>query len=437
MKTRTIAWIAAAVAALALPYLVLLSGERVEGHDFLWDFSKGLGFGALAMAGLQFALTARFRRMTYPFGIDIVYLFHRYLAIGALALMLGHFGILYFWYEAALGELNPLEARWELTAGRVALVCFAALVISSEFRKQLRIEYELWRYLHVALAIVGFGAAVAHVLGVGRFTADPGTRALWLGVTLGWVLLLVWVRIGKPALQRANPWTVVDNVEERGGVHSLVLEPRGKPLSRWKPGQFAWLTLENSPFGLREHPFTISTPPEHGPRVTMSIKPLGDFSERAIKTRPGATAYLDGPYGHFSIDSHPQAKGFVMIAGGVGITPMVSNLHAMKERGDRRPVYLFYANPEWDEVAFREELEALSGPLSLKVIHVLENPPDDWEGESGYLDGDMLERHLPREARDYQCFLCGPTPMTDAAREHLTAMGVPLAAIDSEIFDMV
>jgi predicted ferric reductase len=44
----------------------------------------GLGFGALALAGLQFALTARFRRMTHPFGVDIIYLFHRYLAIGAL-----------------------------------------------------------------------------------------------------------------------------------------------------------------------------------------------------------------------------------------------------------------------------------------------------------------------------------------------------------------
>lgn len=437
MTPRIIFWIAAALAALALPYLVLLSGERADGREFLWDFSKGLGFGALAMAGLQFVLTARFRRLTHPFGIDVVYLFHRYLALGALALMLGHFGILYIWYEDALGVLNPLEARWELTSGRVALVCFGALIVTSELRKWIKLEYELWRYLHVALAVLGFAAAVAHVLGVGRWTADPGTRALWLGVTLGWLVLLLWTRLGKPFAQLRNPWRVVDNVARRGGVHSLVLEPQGRGLSHWKPGQFAWLTLENSPYGLREHPFTISTPPEHGPHVTMSIKALGDFSARAVETKPGAVAYLDGPYGTFSIDFHKDAPGFVLIAGGVGVTPMMANLHAMAARGDKRPVIMFYANPDWDSIAFRDELDALVDRLDLKLVHVLEKPPEDWAGERGFLDRDMLERHLPGDFRDYRYFLCGPPPMTEAAREGLSALGVPLAHIDAEIFEMV
>lgn len=437
MSPRVVVWIIAAFAAIAVPFLVLMSGERVQGRDFLWDFSKGLGFGALATAGMQFALTARFRRLTHPFGADVVYLFHRYLALGAVAMMLGHFAILYIWHEDALGVLNPLEARWELTAGRLALVCFIGLVVTSELRKRLRLEYELWRYLHVAMAIVGFAAAIAHVLGVGRLTADPGTRALWLGVTAGWIGLLVWVRLGKPLQQLRNPWRLTKNREERGGVRSLVFEPQGAGLKRWKPGQFVWLTLENSPFGLREHPFTISTPPEHGDHVTLSIKPLGDFSGRAASTQPGATAYLDGPYGTFSIDSCDDAKGFVMIAGGVGITPMMSNLHAMKARGDERPVILFYANPDWDDVAFREELEELEETLDLKVVHVIEEPPDGWKGETGFLDGDVLDRHLPPEARDYDHFLCGPPPMTAAAREALLKRGVPLSRIDAEIFDMV
>ena len=65
---------------MALPFVVLMTGERVPGTGRLRDFSKGLGFGALAGAGMQFALTARFRRMAHPFGIDVIYLFHRYMA---------------------------------------------------------------------------------------------------------------------------------------------------------------------------------------------------------------------------------------------------------------------------------------------------------------------------------------------------------------------
>lgn len=434
---RAAFWIGLAALALALPFIVLLTGERAAGTSLLWDFSMGLGFGALAATGLQFVLTARFQPMTRPYGIDIVYLFHRYFAIGAVALMLGHFAILYVWFEDALGDLNPLTAQWELTMGRVALGCFVLLVISSEFRKTLHIPYELWRYGHVVLAIAGFAAAVAHIIGVGHFTGEADKRILWLGVAVSWAGLMVWTRAIRPFRLWRNPWRIVENTARDGGVHSLVLEPLGEGLKNWKPGQFVWLSLGATPFALKEHPYTISTAPEHGPRVTLSIKPLGDFSAWAVHTQPGTKAYLDGPYGAFSVDNDPDAEGFVMIAGGVGITPMMSNLHALSARGDARPVILIYGNKDWDGATFKDELATLQETLDLKVVHVLETPPDGWEGEKGFIDRAILERHLPDETRDWPHFLCGPGPLTDAVKTELLAMDVPLELIDSEIFDLV
>lgn len=434
---KAVLWIALAALALALPFIVLLTGERGAGTSFLWDFSMGLGFGALAAAGLQFVLTARFQPVTRPYGIDIVYLFHRYFAIGAVALMLGHFAILYIWFEPALGDLNPLTAQWELTMGRIALGSFVLLVVTSELRKTLHIPYGLWRYGHVALAIIAFGSAVTHIIGVGHFTAEADKRLLWLGVAVSWAGLLVWTRLIRPFRLWRNPWRIVENIPREGGVHSLVMEPLGDGLKNWKPGQFVWLTLGASPFALKEHPFTISTPPEHGPRVTLSIKPLGDFSAWAARTRPGAKAYLDGPFGSFSVDNDPDAEGFVMIAGGVGITPMISNIHALQARGDRRPVILIYATKDLETAHFRDELAALEDQLDLTLVHVLENPPEDWKGEAGFIDRAVLERHLPEKSRDWPHFLCGPGPLTDAAKSHLLAIGVPLVAIDSEIFDLV
>jgi len=429
--------IALAVLAIALPFAILIFGERPALRGGMWDFSMGLGYGALALAALQFALTGRMRWLTHPFGADIVYYFHRYLSWGAVAAMLAHFGILYIWYQPALGELNPLEARWELTSGRVALFCFVALIVTSEFRKLLRLHYEWWRYLHLALAIVGFAAAVAHILGVGSYTATWDKRALWLGVTVGWIGLLIWSRLGVPWLQRRNPWRVVRNTPHRGGVHTLELEPEGQALRFWKPGQFAWLSIGRSPFSLKEHPFTISTAPEHGPNLSFSIKPLGDDTAELVKTPVGARAYVHGPYGAFSIDRDEDAEGFVMIAGGVGITPIKSNLNAMQARGDPRPVVLFYANSDWDSVTFRDELDRMQEDLNLTVVHVIEDPPDDWEGESGYLDGEILARHLPDASRDWPHLLCGPTPMTEAATKALRERGVPAHLISNEVFEMV
>lgn len=429
--------IALAMLALALPFIVLLTGERPPATDFLWSFSMGLGFGALALAAMQFALTGRLRWLTHPFGADIVYLCHRYLSWAALALMLAHFAILYIWYQPALGVLNPLEARWELTSGRVALGCFIVLVISSQFRKRLGLAYEWWRYLHLVLAVIGFAAAVAHVLGVGTYTAAADKRTLWIGVTVGWIGLLAWSRIGRPWLQARNPWTVIANEPERGGVHTLKLAPQRRGLAHWKPGQFAWLSIGRSPFALKEHPFTISSPPEAGPELTFSIKPLGDDTARLIKIPTGTRAYVDGPYGAFSIDREPDAPGFVMIAGGIGITPIFANLKALALRGDPRPVILIYANKDLSGASFREELDALRTKLDLTIVHIPEDPPDDWDGEAGFIDEKVLARNLPPQSRTWPHLMCGPGPMLDAARKALRARGVPLMEIDTEVFDLV
>ena len=434
---RATLWLLAGAAALVLPFAVLMAGERPAARGFWWDFSIGMGFAALALAGLQFALTGRLRPLTHPFGADVVVVFHRFLSWGAVALMLGHFGVLYVRYQDALGELNPLTARWELTAARVALLCFVLLILTSELRQRIKLPYRAWRLLHVGLAVTGFAAAVAHVLGVGQHTATPGKRALWLGVTLAWGLLLLYTRVLRPWRLKRNPWTVTANTPERGGVHTLTLRPQGKALHGWRPGQFAWLTVGASPFALRDHPFTISTAPERGPELQFSIKPLGDDTGRLVKTEPGTTAYVDGPYGVFSIDREADAKGFVMIGGGIGITPLLANLHALHARRDPRPVILLYFNEQWDEVSFREELARLAADMPLTVVHVLNDPPDDWQGETGMLDEALLERHLPAASRDWPHLLCGPAPLVSAANDALLAMGVERARIESEIFDMV
>jgi predicted ferric reductase len=436
---RAALWIAIYLLLVTAPQLVLLFGEVPPSRGFWFDFSVALGFAGIAMMGVQFALTARFRYLSAPFGIDVIYLFHRYLAWIALGVAATHFGILWLFHPEALGgTIDPRAAPWELTAGRAALLCFGLAVVTSQWRKALRLEYGLWRYSHVALATLGFAAAVAHVVGVGRLTAAPGVLALWLAVTLCWLLLVVWVRLVKPWRQAARPWRVVEVRPGRGGVVTLAIEPEGHAgLRRFMPGQFAWLTLRASPFGVREHPFSIASAPESLPRLEFGIKPLGDFTAGAAQIRPGERAFIDGPFGVFSIDRHRAARGFVGIVGGIGVTPLLGMLRSMAARGDPRPVWLFHGNRRWEEVPFRDELEALRGRLDLRLVHVLEQPPEGWEGERGFISRELLARHLPSDRLgDLHCFLCGPPPMTAAAEAALEALGVPATRIQTEIFEL-
>jgi predicted ferric reductase len=436
---RTATWIGIYLLLVVAPLAALLLGEMPPGREFWWDFSMALGFAGIAMLGVQFALTSRYKRASSPFGIDIIYLFHRYLAIIAVLLVLSHFGILWLWYEEDLGPLDPREARWELTVARLALVLFVLLIVSSEWRKRLRIEYRLWRLSHVILATIGFAAAVAHIVGVGYYTAAPAKRVLWLSVTLFWVLLVVWTRVAKPWRARQRPYRVTEVRPERNGAWTLAIEPAGRPgLERFMPGQFAWLTLHGSPFGLREHPFSIASAPEDLPRIEFGIKELGDFTGSLGKVEVGDVAYLDAPYGVFSIDRHPDVAGFAGIVGGIGVTPMMSMLRSMAARGDKRPVWLFYGNKDWDDITYREEIDALRTRLNLKVVHILEEPSEEWQGEKGFVTKEVLERHLPADQRAaMHYFLCGPTPMTSAADEALRSLGVPAQRIQTEVFELV
>jgi ferredoxin-NADP reductase len=127
----------------------------------------------------------------------------------------------------------------------------------------------------------------------------------------------------------------------------------------------------------------------------------------------------------------------VLIAGGVGITPMMSMLRTLADRGDARPALLLYGSKDWDSITFREELEGLRARLDLKVVHVLEQPDEGWTGERGYIDAELLGRHLPAPYDEHEYFICGPNVMMDAIEEALRELKVPMSKYHSERYSFV
>lgn len=396
-----------------------------------------LGFSGMTIMGIQFILTARFRRACAPFGIDIIYYFHRYLAVVGISFILAHVLIIWKTNSAALGTLNPLEAPWYMTMGSVALLLFLIIIATSLWRKQLRIEYDHWRVWHALLATAAVLLAVLHIEGVGYYINAPVKRVLWTTFTLIWVLLLIYVRLIKPARMRLKPYRVVEVRSERGRNNTLVLKPDGHQGLQFAPGQFVWLTLGESPFHLKEHPFSIASSAEQTGLLDFTIKELGDFTRTIKDHKPGEIAYLDGPYGVFTIDRYTDATGFVFIAGGVGIAPIMSMLRTLADRGDRRPLLLFYGNQAWERVAFREELRELQSRLNLGMVHVLSEPPAAWHGESGYVREELLNKHLPSDRNVQEYFVCGPGQMRASVELALHNLHVPLKRVHSELFDLV
>ena len=442
MRTKLILqgilWLAIYSLLSLAPLLILLIGPLPAGRNFWREFSVALGFGGLAMMALQFVLTARFQWLKAPYGSDIVYHFHRQISLVSFSMILAHPLILFFYSTDYLRLLDLFDAPWRARAGVSSIIALILLISITLWRKKLKIDYTHWRIWHGLLATVAVILAMMHVVLVGNDINTSLKQALWTGYGAVWIGLLFYVRVIKPFFLLRKPYELIQVKEERNQTWTLVLKPRGHVGFRFKPGQFAWLTAGSSPFSDREHPFSISSSAEAKDQLAFTIKELGDFTRQVKDFKPGMPIYVDGPYGAFSVDRHPQAQGFVFIAGGVGITPMMSMLSTLADRGDNRPLLLIYGNRDWENVIFRDELEEIKQRLSLTVAHVLEAPPEDWSGEEGFVDRKILEQYLPtdRERNRWEIFICGPDPMMDAVERQLDEMGIWVGDFHSERFNL-
>ena len=131
----------------------------------------------------------------------------------------------------------------------------------------------------------------------------------------------------------------------------------------------------------------------------------------------------------------------VIIAGGSGITPIMSILETVLRLETGSRVTLIYGNRGWDDVIFRDRLATLCDEFGERLIvdHVLERPPQNWSAGQGLLTGDVLEARLQafgiQDDGLIRYFLCGPTPMMEAAREALQQRGVHANRIAEEHFN--
>jgi predicted ferric reductase len=393
-------WIVLYLGVVLAPLVVLFVGPMPPPGSVRHELGIALGFAGLTMMATQFLLTARFKRVALPYGIDVVYYFHRYLAVVALALVLAHPLLLVGADRAMLALLDPRTAPWWMTAGVASLVGLVALVVTSLFRRRLGIEYDVWRMAHAILATAAVGLALAHVHGVGRYVGPPAQRALWAAIGAVVLGLVAWVRLVRPWRLARRPYRVESVRPERGDAWTVTLVPDGHPGFGFAAGQFAWVTFRLSPFVMREHPFSISSSPSPSGRLELTVKALGDFTRTIGTLAPGEVAYVDGPYGAFTLPAD-ETTGLCLIGGGIGLAPVVSMLRALADRGSRRPILLVAATSTWERATFRDAIEAVAARLpTLRVVSVVEEPPAGWTGEVGRVDAALLDRHLPPERRE-------------------------------------
>ncbi len=389
---------------------------------------------------MEFVLSGRFRAISRRTGIDATMRFHQLVARPVTVLLLIH----PFLYTTPLRQ-TPLP--WDVTSqaslglnaaaivtGVAAWALLGGLVLSAVLRDRGPWRYEAWRLSHGlgAALIAAFG--VYHALAAGRYSTHPSLAAFWLMLLALAVLTLVTVYLVRPLLKLRHPYGVTAVRQLALKIWEVEIAPtRGDALS-FEPGQFVWLTLDRSPFSIREHPFSIASASAGKGRLTFVIKEVGDFTRRIGEISVGTRAYIDGPHGALTLGAKP-ASGIVFLAGGVGIAPILSMLRQLRADRDPRPSKLIYGNRVQEQIVEGDELEEMTRALDLSVVHVLSEPPEGWDGPVGVTDKALIRELCERpDKANWLYVVCGPPPMIDSVEDALVAIGIPASQVVSEKF---
>jgi predicted ferric reductase len=439
-------WATAFLAVLLAPALLApaLHGPGTgDGASMLSALSVGMGLLATSMLVCAVVLPSRLRSLTRTFGIDGVLGIHRFVGLAVTLLVALHIVLVVVANPSNIALFDVLHAPNRARAAVGATVALAALIALTVLRRRLRHRYEVWRWVHLTLAGAVLVLSALHVWWLNHLVRDTAMRALFIVLTLGTLGVLAYRWLLLPFCGARSEYVVREVRPESSTVSTLVLQPRrkgrrgGNRTLEFTPGQFAWLRL-NPSIRAQEHPFTIASSAHLGLWTEFTIRHSGDFTQQLRLLRPGSPVWVDGPHGAFTVDLR-RTTGLVLIAGGVGITPMMSMLRTLAHRRDRRPHRLVVIARTVDELLFRGELRQLQQRMDLTIVELLRQPHPGWTGASGPVDESLLTALLPGKFRRNQLdyFLCGPPAMVTDVLTVLDELEVPHPRIHTEQFDMV
>ena len=396
--------------------------------------------GLLALSGLVCAavLPSRVRSLTRAFGIEDVLDVHRFIGVASSVLVLLHLACVIAMNPMQVALLDPALNGPPAQAASVSTAALVMLIVLAAVRRRLEMRYEVWRWLHVVLAVTTLVGGALHVLWLSHLVLLRSMQMIFVLMILVVTAVLLHRWVWRTLLDPSTEFVVAEVRRESATVTTVSLAARDHSDADWafSPGQFAWLRLRRSVTG-EEHPFTIASSPYRPGRIEFTIRHAGDFTRSILELRPGQPVWIDGPHGSFTSEVS-SCTGVVMIAGGVGITPMMSMVRAAADRRDPRPHRLVVVARSHDDLLFREELATLRDQLDLEITEVLRRPHAGWEGHTGEINVGLLATVLGigHETCLLDYFVCGPPGLVHDSLDALEAVGIPPDRIHTEQFDM-
>ncbi len=438
------------VPALVLAYDAY-RGQAVNTINYA---TRSTGMLGLVFLTLSLVITP-LRRLT---GWNPLISTRRNLGVYGFLYIVAHFSIFFVLErEGDVGStLSEIVERVYLWFGTGSLLLMIPLAITSTDGMLTRLGAKRWKALH-RLAYVAILAGIVHYY---LLVKSDTTQPIGFGIVFGGLMVyrlvrhyldlklelrtvhgkLVTARAASSAPRKRRFWsgelTIARIFQETPDVKTFrMVAADGGPLPfEYVAGQYLNLALTID--GKRvNRSYTISSSPTRAGYCEISVKRDGVASRHLHEAlKQGDTLKVSAPAGTFVFAGH-ESDRVVLVAGGVGITPMMSVVRSLTDRAWTGDIYLIFSVRKRHDVVFEQELDYLQDRFAnLHVLVTLTGDPDTaWDGARGHVTDELIRGFVPNLTRG-PVLLCGPEQMMVAARTLLVAIGVPDAEVLEEAF---
>ncbi len=449
-------------------YLVIVNGA-VPLMVLLWDAYRGqLGAnsvnyalhvtGILSLIFLILSLLMTPMRWLTGWGGWIA--FRRTLGLFGFFYSLLHLAI-YVGFDRGLNLTSTLQEIWMrrfLQVGTAAVFLMIPLAVTSTNSMIRRVGPKNWKRLHRSAYLVAILGVVHYYLLVKSDIRQPVAFAAVVTGLLGARAVRHYYELRQAAngsrqtastsktglpLKNRGFWKgelkVIALFQETPDVRTFRLAAidGGTLPFDYLPGQY--MNLQWNIDGKKvNRSYTIASSPTRSDACELSIKrePKGLVSRFMHDTlRVGDTIKVSAPAGKF-VFTGSDSNEVLLIAGGVGITPLMSIVRYLTDRSWTGDIYFLVVAKTEQDLIFRDELTLLQKRFpKLHVCTTLTRaePGGDWQGEHGRANETMLRKFVPLGVYT-PCYLCGPEEMMEATRSLLLRVGMAASSIHTEAF---
>ena len=426
-------WALWAVVAVNLVIVEVLFVTAGSGKNSLLTIAKFLGLHVALIMMLQLTLVARLPWLDRRIGMDRLTAWHRWVGFTLLWTVLLHAGFVTVGY-ATLDNAPVLKTFLTLAgifASLIGICAAAIIVVAASFSiryARRRLQYETWHAIHVLLYVaVGLGLLHQFLEGT-TFRSSPLATAYWWTL---WTLVVVSLIVGRivmPLWRNAyHQFRVAAVVPESDNVVSVHVTGRHLDRLPARAGQFfIWRFLGHNGWW-KANPVSRSQAPD-GRSLRLTAKAVGATSAGLRQLPVGTRVFAEGPYGAFTA-MHQTRDDILLIAGGVGITPVRSLL----EESTGSVIVLYRVHTEADAVLL-DELRELARTRDARV-HLLTGRTGAGSPPNAPFEPNNLINLVP-DIRDRDVFVCGPPAMTSAVLRSLRTLDVPRHQVHAERFSL-